>query len=99
MLVTGWVLIGVCWGYTLRSVRYLVLRKGGGKVSFVTYGPLGTNRIMDVPLSHVSAVRTRATGGSTIPMKVKKRKFYYLLDSQGEFRQKDLFDYFINVKR
>lgn len=76
-----------------------MLRQGGSKVSFVTYGPLGTNRIMDVPLSHVSAVRPRTTRGRTIPIKVKNRKFHYLIDCDGEFRQKDLFDYFINLKR
>lgn len=41
------------WFYTLKSVRYLVLRKGGNAVSFVTYTPYGQNRIMDVPLNKV----------------------------------------------
>lgn len=85
--------------YTLRSVRYLILRKGGNKVSLVTYGPFGTNRILDVPLNCVSGVRHRSADGGTTPMKVKNQKFPYLLDSQGEFRQKELFDYVVNVKR
>lgn len=40
--------------YIIRSVRYLILRKDGKKVAFVTYGPFGKNRIMDVPLDCVS---------------------------------------------
>lgn len=95
----GLALLSTAWMYTLRSVRYLILRKGGNHISFVTYGPFGTNRIMDVPLSCVSAVRHRSADGSTLPLKVKNRKFHYLLDSQGEYRQKDLFDYVVNVKR
>lgn len=54
---------------------------------------------MDVPLSCVSAVRHRSTDSGTLPIKVKNQKFHYLLDSQGEFRHKDLFDYVVNVKR
>lgn len=85
--------------FTLRTVRFLVLRKGGAKVSFVTYGPFGTNRIMDVPLSCVSAVQARDIGISALPLRVKSRKFHYLLDNRGEYTNPQLFDHVINVKR
>lgn len=91
--------MGFVWTFTLRSVRYLILRKGGNKVAFVTYGPFGTNRITNVPLNCVSAVQSREIGASALPIKVKNTRFHYLLDNQGEFRNPEIFDHVINVKR
>ncbi|XP_055311514.1 transmembrane protein 223 [Sitodiplosis mosellana] len=95
----GLVILGFVWTFTLRNVRYLILRKGGNKVAFVTYGPFGTNRIIDVPLNCVSAVTARESGASSLPIKVKSKRFHYLLDKQGEFTNPKLFDHVINVKR
>lgn len=95
----GLVILGFVWTFTLRSVRYLILRKGGQTVAFVTYGPFGTNRIIDVPLKYISAVTTRESGSTSLPIKVRNRKFHYLLDKQGEFTNAKLFDHVINVKR
>lgn len=96
---TGLVILGFVWTFTLRSVRFLVLKKGGKTVSFVTYGPFGTNRIVNVPLHCVSAVQSRASGASAIPIKVKNMRFHYLLDRQGEYTNPEIFDHVINVKR
>lgn len=96
---TGLVILGFVWTFTLRSVRYLVLKKGGKAVSFVTYGPFGTNRIVNVPLHCVSAVQSRDVGTSAIPIKVKNMRFHYLLDRQGEYTNPEIFDHVINVKR
>lgn len=85
--------------FTLRNVRFLILRKGGSKVSFVCYGPMGTNRITNVPLSCISAVQSRDAGASALPIKVQNKKFHFLLDKQGEYTNPQLFDHVINVKR
>ena len=85
--------------YTLRSVRYLVLRKGGENVSFVTYAPFGHNRIIDVPLKYVSAQEARANATSSLPIKVKNMSFFYILDMRGEFLNKKLYDYTAGLKR
>lgn len=53
LMFSGYVVLAICWMYTLRSVRMLVLRKGGEKVSIVTYAPLGRNRTIDVSLEKV----------------------------------------------
>lgn len=98
-MITGFVILGFVWMFTLRSVRYLVLRKGGDKVSFVTYGPLGTNRITDVPLNCVSATQSREAGASALPLKVKNVRFQFFLDKRGEYTNPLLFDHVINVKR
>lgn len=92
-------MLGFVWMFTLRSVRYLILRKGGNKVAFVTYGPFGTNRIMDVPLNCVSAVQLRTQATSSLPIKVKNKPLYYMLDSRGIYTNGQIFDHFVNVKR
>ena len=38
---SGWGVLAGVWIFTLRSVRYLVLRKGSNTISFATYNPLG----------------------------------------------------------
>lgn len=84
---------------TLRSVRYLILQKGGKTISVVTYGPFGKNHILNVPLTCVSAVQSRQTGASSLPIKIRDKRFYYLLDNRGEFTNPQLFDHVINLKR
>lgn len=95
----GYGILFVSWMFTLRSVRYLVLRKGGKDVSFVTYTPFGTNRIMTVPLKMVSAEVARETAKSKLPLKIRSRAFYYILDMRGEFKNPKLFDYTVGLKR
>lgn len=99
IICIGFVILGFVWVFTLRSVRYLVLRKGGNKVSFVTYGPFGTNHIMDVPLRCVTAVQSRDMSTGALPIKVKDRTFYYMLDNRGVYTNPDIFDHVVNVKR
>lgn len=97
--ISGFGILAFVWTFTLRNVRYLVMRKGGATVSFVTYGPFGTNRITDVPLRFVSAVQSRDIGASALPIKVRGKRFHYILDKQGEYTNPQLFDHVINVKR
>lgn len=53
LFILGFGILCASWLYTLRSVRYLVLRKDAKTVSFVTYAPFGRNRIMEVPIANV----------------------------------------------
>ncbi|GAB0100728.1 Transmembrane protein 223 [Sergentomyia squamirostris] len=96
----GWGILAMSWMYTLRSVRYLVLRKGGQNVSLVTYTPMGVgNRIMDVPLTCISAQESRGAARVHLPLKVKNRAFYYILDKKGTFPNEKLFDYTAGLRR
>ncbi|XP_014248429.1 transmembrane protein 223 isoform X2 [Cimex lectularius] len=88
----GCVMFGSACTFTLRSVRYLILRKGGKIISLVTYTPFGPNRIMDVPLRYVSAITSRTNARVHLPIKVHGKYLYYMLDMKGEFRNKALFD-------
>lgn len=54
---------------------------------------------MDVPLKFISAQESREAARSILPMKVKNRAFYYILDMRGEFRNTRLYDYSIGLKR
>ena len=85
--------------FTLRSVRYLILRKGGKELSFVTYGPFNKNRIMTVPLKNVSAQESREIAKTQLPLKVRNYRFFYILDMRGEFRNPKLFDFTAGLKR
>ena len=85
--------------FTLRSVRFLILRKGGRDVTFVTYSPFGQNRIMTVPLKSVSAQQPRELADSLLPLKVRNRSLFYVLDMRGEFKNAQLYDYSAGLHR
>lgn len=96
---SGFAVLSVSWLFTLKSMRYLILRKHGNLVSFVTYGPFGTNRIMDVPLRCVTAIQSRGAVAAYLPLKVKGKMLYYILDKKGEYTNPQIFDHVINVRR
>lgn len=85
--------------FSLKSVRYLILRKGGQAVTFVTYGPFGKNRMMTVDLKHVCCKETRNNAKSYLPVKVENQYLHYILDMKGEFKNKELFDATAGLKR
>lgn len=85
--------------YTLQTVKYLILRKGGKTVSIVTYRPLGNNGILNVPLHCIKALEFRQNAGIILPFKVKNKFFWYMLDTRGNFTNKELFDHVVNVRR
>ncbi|KAK4872680.1 hypothetical protein RN001_014709 [Aquatica leii] len=97
--IIGYGTLTIACLYTLRSVRYLVLRKGGSQVTFVTYTPIGPNRMMTVNLENVSCVESRGHARSQLPIKVRNHFLYYILDMKGEFKNSALFDYTAGLKR
>ncbi|XP_046396376.1 transmembrane protein 223 [Ischnura elegans] len=97
--IIGYGILGASWMFTLKSVRYLILRKGGKSVSFVTYAPLGQNRIMTVGLENVSAGESRKNARVQLPIKVRGHLMYYMLDMRGEFKNGVLFDSTAGLKR
>lgn len=99
MYCLGYGILCAAWMFSLKSVRYLILRKGGQAVSFVTYGPFGKNRIMTVDLKHVSSQETREAARGFLPLKVQHQRLYYVLDLNGEFRNKQLFDATAGLRR
>uniref|UniRef100_A0A1B6CAU7 Transmembrane protein 223 n=1 Tax=Clastoptera arizonana TaxID=38151 RepID=A0A1B6CAU7_9HEMI len=98
-LIIGFIFLAGSWFYTLRSVKYLILRKGGKDIAFVTFTPFGENRIMNVPLDKISALESRMNCRVTMPIKVQHKLFYYMLDMRGEFLNPKLFDFTAGLKR
>lgn len=97
--ILGYLAILLGWTFTLRSVRYLILKKDGKTVSLVCYTPFGNNRIMDVPLKNISAKESRTTSRAYLPLKIRNTRFFYVLDMKGEFRNTRLFDNVIALNR
>ncbi|KAK6632534.1 hypothetical protein RUM43_013302, partial [Polyplax serrata] len=79
--------------YSKRLVRCLTLHKGGRTVTIETYRVLGLQNVTQVPISEVSAMQSRKKAKVYLPLKVKNRSFYYLLDMNGQFHNKAIFDY------
>lgn len=85
--------------FTLRSVRFCILRKGGEQVTLVTYGPFGKNRMMTVPLKCLSAQESRESARVQLPLKIQNKSFFYILDMKGEITNNRLFDHTIGLRR
>ncbi|KOB77739.1 Uncharacterized protein OBRU01_03614 [Operophtera brumata] len=84
--------LAMIWMYTLRSVRFLILNKGGRNVTFVTYTPFGKNRLMTVPVENVCCKESRNIARVQLPLKVKNTMMHFMLDMRGEFKNPILFD-------
>lgn len=85
----------------LRSVRRVTLLRGGTEVTIGTHGPLGLGhgRTLTVPLRHVSGRAHRAEVAAAIPIKVKGRPFFFLLDKGGQLSDPRLFDVTVGAFR
>lgn len=81
-----------------RTVRRIILHKGGEKITVDTYHPIPKMRRFTVPLENVSCKNSRTYRG-TLALRFKDRRFYYFVDSDGDFPNGDLFDFTAGVKR
>lgn len=98
-MILAYAVLFVSFMFTLRSVRYIVALKNGKDISLVTYTPFGENRIINVPISCISAQESRRSSSVYLPLKVKNKAFYYILDMKGEFKNTKLFDNTIALDR
>ncbi|XP_011646030.1 transmembrane protein 223 isoform X1 [Pogonomyrmex barbatus] len=76
-----------------RSIKYIILNKGGKTISIVTYHLLKKKSSMSLPVEMVKLFSHRTSSGSCIPLKIKNKRFYYLIDKSGTFVNPKLFDY------
>uniref|UniRef100_A0A8C3QIV5 Transmembrane protein 223 n=1 Tax=Cyanoderma ruficeps TaxID=181631 RepID=A0A8C3QIV5_9PASS len=89
-------------GYVLplRWVSRLTLLRGGAAVTVDTPGPLGWGRrSLTVPLRDVSGRAHRNEVTATVPIKVRGRPFFFLLDKRGQLRHPRLFDVTVGAFR
>ncbi|XP_067399975.1 transmembrane protein 223 [Emydura macquarii macquarii] len=97
-LTFGSLIVVVCFMLSRRSVGQIVLRQGGRDVTLSTYYLFGLSSSFTVPLRQVSCMAHRSEV-SSIPLKVKGRPFYFLLDKQGQIYNSQLFDLTVGTYR
>jgi len=95
----GVMLIAICSVYTFKSVKMLVLCKGGDNLSITSFGFFNRNVTNTIPLDSISCVVGRNSRGHTIPIKVKGKWFHYTLDKNGEIYNPKLFDLTAGLSR
>ncbi|KAG8183172.1 hypothetical protein JTE90_013691 [Oedothorax gibbosus] len=81
-----------------RIVKELTLHRGGKLVSITTYAPLGRTNHFQVPLQQMNCTMSRSQAKSYVPIKIKNKWFYYLMDCKGQFHQPQLFDLSVGAK-
>ncbi|XP_044115423.1 transmembrane protein 223 [Neovison vison] len=85
--------------FSLRSVRSVMLRAGGKQVTLTTHAPFGLGAHFTVPLNQVSCMAHRGEVPAMLPLKIKGRRFYFLLDKAGHFPNTKLFDNTVGAYR
>ncbi|XP_046736628.1 transmembrane protein 223 [Diprion similis] len=95
----GYAMFAFAWIHTLKSVKYLVLRKGGNQLTFITHTPFGGTRMRTVPLDKVCCKQNRAEAKLHLPIKVKGDMMHYILDMRGRFANPQLFDFTAGLQR
>ncbi|NWR54708.1 TM223 protein, partial [Bucorvus abyssinicus] len=100
-LTLGSLIVAAGCAFPLRAVRRVTLLRGGTEVTISTHGPLGLGRgpTFTVPLRHVSGRAHRSQVAAAVPLKVKGRPFYFLLDKRGQLRDPRLFDLTVGAYR
>ena len=88
--------------FCMRSVRFIVMKKGGQRVKINCYSPFGTDNkrhTHDIPLDHLSCQIHRSSATAYMPLKIKGRRLFFLIDSRGKFYHPTLFDQTVGVFR
>ncbi|XP_004682763.1 PREDICTED: transmembrane protein 223 [Condylura cristata] len=95
----GTLVLGAGLLFSLRSVRSVMLLAGGKQVTLTTHAPFGLGAHFTVPLNQVSCMAHRGEVPAMLPLKIKGRRFYFLLDKAGHFPNTKLFDSTVGAYR
>ncbi|XP_075227420.1 transmembrane protein 223 [Lycorma delicatula] len=98
-LIIGTGMLITAYFYTIRAVKYIVLKKGGQVVLLATHSPFGKERVLHVPVNQISAADHRASAKITIPLKVQGKSLFFILDKEGKFGNLMLFDATVGLRR
>lgn len=91
-IFAGPIMYGYIHALCARSVKYMILHKGGKKISIFTHH-LWRNVCLNIPVEMAKAASHRTDLGLYVPMKLKNKHFYYILDKKGKFLNPELFDH------
>lgn len=82
----------VLYLFNRRFIKYIILHKGGKDVSIITNHLFKRYDSITLPLEKVKVTLARQEMKTYLPMKIQGRRFYFILDGQGEFLNEKLFD-------
>lgn len=101
ILPTGSLIVAAGVLFPLRAVRRVTLLRGGAEVTISTHAPfgLGSGPTFTVPLRHISCRAHRSEVPAALPLKVKGRPFFFLLDKRGQLCNPRLFDLTVGAYR
>ena len=88
--------------YVTRNIHSIVLKRGGDKVSIYTNAYVPTSTFLHeqvIPLSHISCRQSRQESPGYISVKIKDKRFYYLISKKGSFVSPELFDRTVGLQR
>ncbi|CAL1685040.1 unnamed protein product [Lasius platythorax] len=93
-IFAGPVTFGFMYATCARNVKYIILNKGGKTLSLSTYHLWKRKSdIINLPIGMARCTSHRTDVGVCIPLKIKNRFFYYLIDKKGTFVNPSLFDH------
>ncbi|XP_011312727.1 transmembrane protein 223 isoform X2 [Fopius arisanus] len=87
------------WIFTCKSLKYIILNKGGSSATLVTYHPTKGSTAKIVPLEDIVIKKDRNDVGAFISLKVTGTRFFYLVDKDGIFVNPHLYDQTIALDR
>ncbi|XP_034941293.1 transmembrane protein 223 [Chelonus insularis] len=82
-----------------RSIRYIILNKGGEKVTVVTYNVFKKSPQFTVPIDKVSVNKSRTELNKYMSIKFEGKPLYYVIHKEGTFVNPELFDSSIAFKK
>ncbi|XP_031780781.1 uncharacterized protein LOC100678230 [Nasonia vitripennis] len=97
--IAGPAIFYTVWYITKRTVKYIVLHKGGKTVTIITYHPFKGEVTTTLPVNNLSTSSGRTAAKSYIPLRVRDTKLKYMVDKNGNFVNKELFDVTVGINR
>ncbi|KAL7641425.1 UNVERIFIED_CONTAM: hypothetical protein RMT77_008565 [Armadillidium vulgare] len=97
--VVGFLALCLASLYTTRSIKTIILKKGGENVMIQFYSLFGNGKQNIIPISNISAKSGRHSAESYIILKVKDWKLHVIADAKGTFPNTELFDYTVGTQR
>ncbi|KAH9515333.1 hypothetical protein Btru_014181 [Bulinus truncatus] len=98
-LFVGFTILFITVSYPKRAIKSLWLLRGGKDVKITTFSWLGRESTFKKPIEHINCLEARTGSGLYVPLQIKDKYFYFLVDKKGQFHNTDLFDYLIALRR
>ncbi|KAF7992356.1 hypothetical protein HCN44_001681 [Aphidius gifuensis] len=98
-LITGIIAMILIRFYVHRSVKTIILNRGGKNITLITYHMWKGATSKVVPVDDIVIRRSRSEVKNYMPLNIKSTRLYHLLDGNGVFVNPDLFDHTIGYDK